>query len=144
MAMCLSACGDDKDEPATLSPANAKGVNIMWGIDDAGALEVDNITLWINDYVIYTIGWNGESEMNLNDYNNQALSYEPLSMEAVYQMIGEDYGVEVDANTDFSDFHPSPVKLINYIKSNRSKYRYIAKRGGDIVLFNRTSNVNYN
>lgn len=140
-AISFTSCGDDKDEPAQLSPFNAKGI---YFVDyDKDYLEKEDVTLWINDYSIYTLDRYGALELDLSTETNQSIAYYPLSMDVVYEMIGEDYGVDVDENTDFSTFIPNPIKLINYIKSNKSKYRYIAKRYGEIIIFNRTSNVNY-
>lgn len=140
-AATFTSCGDDKDEPQQLSPANAKGIAI-WDYDASG-VEKDDITLWINDYSIYTLNYNGEAEADLSYETNQGIAYYPISMDILYEMLSEDYSTEINANTDLSNFVPNPKGLINYVKSNKSKYKYIAKRYGDIILFNRTSNTNY-
>ena len=140
-AIAFTSCGDDKDEPQQLSPANAKGI-FIWDYD-ANGIEKDDITLWINDYSIFTINRNGEAETDLSTETNQSIAYYTLSMDILYEMLSEDYSTEINASTDLSNFIPDPKGLINYVKSNKSKYRYIAKRGGDIILFNRISNTNY-
>lgn len=140
MAVCLTSCGDDdKDEPAKLSPANAKGVRLC--VEDNGSVSKENVNLWVNEWSVITNST--ESEINLKDYMDKGFNYYPLDMDVVYELIGEDYGMEVDENTDFSDFIPSPAPLIKYIKNNKSKYRYIVRWYGDYILFNRTSSVNY-
>ncbi len=141
MAVSLTACGDDNDEPKEeLSKSNAKGVCIMY---DTDALDIDNVYLWINDYGIYTMDFGDTSELNLKYSTNEGINYYPLTMNVVYELLSEDFGTEVNAETDFSSFIPNPTKLINHIRSNKSKYKYIASRYGDFILFNRTSNENF-
>lgn len=140
-SLTFSSCGDDKDSPAKLSSANAKGEYVWdYGTD---YIEKDEITLWINEYNIYAINRNGESAMDLSVEVNRGISYYPLSMDMVYEIISEEYGTEINETSDFSKFSPNPTKLINFIKSNKSKYRYIAYISGSIVIFNRVSNENY-
>lgn len=141
MGLLLASCGnDEKEEPDVLSPFNAKGVFIMYFTDE---LEMEDIYLWINDYSIYTYLWNGEKELNLEHTTNSAIDYRPLTMDSFFDLLSEDWGREVNENTDFTNYEPNPTKLIQYVKSNKSKYKYIALRNGDYLLFNRTSNVNY-
>lgn len=140
MAVCLTSCGEGKDEPlVTLSPANAKGVRLC--VEDNGSVSKENVNLWINEWSVITNS--NESEIDLCGYKEKGFNYYPLDMGTVYELIGEDYGMDVDENTDFSNFYPSPASLIKYIKNNKSKYRYIVRWYGDYILFNRTSSVNY-
>ena len=63
-------------------------------------------------------------------------------MDIVYELLSDFYGEEITENTDFGKLSPNPKKLIQYIKSNKSKYRYIIYNL-DFILFNRTSDKNY-
>lgn len=140
LALSFSSCGGDKEEPITLSPANARGTYVYY--DDV--IEKYDCYLWVNDYGIYAYdAWTGSSECNLKDYTNRGIQYYPLDMETVYELLSEAYCTEINADTDLSQFYPNPTNFIKYVKNNKSKYRYIAESSGDFILFNRTSNVNY-
>lgn len=141
VAVSFTSCGDDKDESQQLYPANAKGIAI-WDYD-ATSVDTREVTMWLNDYSIYYIDYYGLTEAGLWFKEQKCIPYYPTSIDVVYEVISKNYNTEVDADTDLDNFYPNPKGLVNYVKNNKSKYKYIANHNGTIVLFNRTSNVSY-
>lgn len=130
---------DEKDNDISTYPANAKGVCVYWG--DNFIDTDDSYYLWINDYIVkYTAR---EDNIDINQREERNIAYYPLTMNVVYELLSDFYGTEVADNTDFSELSPIPQTLIQYIQTNKSKYKYIIPYHSDYILFNKTSDKNY-
>ena len=130
---------DEKDNDISTYPANAKGVCVYWGDNFIDTDE--SYFLWINDYIVKYIA--REENIDITQRAERNITYYPLTMNIVYELLSDFYGTEVTANTDFSELSPNPQTLIRYIQSNKSRYRYIISYNSDYILFNRTFDKNY-
>lgn len=137
MASCSKDNDDDIDDISTCQ-ANAKGVCLFY---DDDFVEPEDYHLWINDYVVKYVA--REDKIDITLRKEKDVAYQQLTMNTVYELLSEYYGEEITANTDLSLLWPNPRKLIQYIKSNKSNYRFIILRQGDFILFNRISDKNY-
>lgn len=133
----VSCSKDDEGDNTSNYPANAKGVCLYY---DDDYVEAEDYWLWINDYIVKHVA--REDNIDITHRTEINVPYQPLTMNTVYELLSEYYGEEITANTDLSPLNPSPKKLVEYIKSNKSKYRYIMF-DRDFILFNRTSDKDY-
>ncbi len=138
IGMMSCSSDDEQGDNNSAYPANAKGVCLYY---DDDYIEAEDYYLWLNDYVVKYVAREANIDITQNEERNT--SYYPLTMDIVYELLSDFYGEEITENTDFGTLSPNPKKLIQYIKSNKSKYRYIMPYNGDFVLFNRTSDKNY-
>lgn len=140
LASMVSCSNDDEQEnEISTYPANAKGVCVYWGDNFIDTDE--SYFLWINDYIVKYIA--REENIDITQRAERNITYYPLTMNIVYELLSDFYGTEVTANTDFSELSPNPQTLIQYIQSNKSRYRYIISYNSDYILFNRTFDKNY-
>ncbi|MEQ2956088.1 hypothetical protein [Phocaeicola massiliensis] len=142
MAMCLTACGDDKDEPEAQYKANGRGVCVSWD----GYTE-DFYFYLSSDKVIMVS--NQEEDWELRPYPNSF--YKPLTNSNIYQFVKEalEYhydiypdnpiNVVVNANTNWNEFPYSEISgLVDEMKVLQNKYKYITYDGeGGFYVFNR-------
>ena len=135
----LVSCGSDKgrDDLIDNLEANAKGYLVIGG----ESVVLDELYFWINDYVILRY-----MDVPITCQANLDLSkpYHPFnSMDIIYSFLSDEYGMEINENTDFSKLNPNPEALVKKMKNLKSQYKYIAIDYGYIYIFNRTSSKNY-
>lgn len=134
----MVSCSKDNDDDISTCQANAKGVCLYY---DDDYVETEDYYLWINDYIVKHVA--REDNIDITHRTEIDVPYQQLTMNTVYELLSEYYGEEITANTDLSLLSPNPKKLLQYIKSNKSKYTCIILRDSDFILFNRTSDKNY-
>ena len=132
--------GDSKDDDRLL--ANAQGIMV---VNYGSGVDVEDVYLWINNNVVKNYqDWDLVNPDILRQYG-ESIRYYELTMDRIYKMLSENgyYGFPViDEKTDLNELELQ--KFVSYIKSNLSKYKYVAKVYNDtFLLFNRTSDTNY-
>lgn len=130
-ALVFSGCSKSDDDNSV--PPNAKGV-LLVGAENK---EIDCF-LWINNDVVL-FSSNQEEYLNLNALNIVPLAYHPLTKETLYQIVSEIRGVSIEYLAQHKEGWPE----IGMAERNLSKYKYIVNCKPYIILFNRTSSVNY-
>lgn len=142
MAVCLTACGDDKDEPEAEYKANGKGVEVYWD----GNTE-DTFFYLSSDKVIMVS--NREEEWDINTYPNSF--FKPINNNNLYQDIkqallynydvspSDPLNIVVNSNTDWSEYPYSEIKgLVDEMNVLKSKYKYYTFDGEScFFVFNR-------
>jgi len=128
--ICLGFCTCSSDDDPSMEAANAKGLIIFIDEEFEGYF-------WINEYVLHYA--HTEEYVDLSRYYSFNAPYYPFTMERLYRLTSEDYNFEI--NESNYDLYGSMT--VDYYKRLLSKYKYIAKSGDDIYLFNRISNNNY-
>ncbi|MBD5242314.1 MAG: hypothetical protein HDS59_09600 [Barnesiella sp.] len=142
MAMAFTSCSDDDDEPEKeVYKANAEGVELNLSGD--GKFSVEYYHFWINSESINAMS-NDLRELNIPPSQYGVVApYYPLSMEVIYASLTDFYGREINENTDFSKLTPNTTDYINYIKHIKSEYKFAANIYGNLIMFNRISDINY-
>ena len=132
-ALVFSGCSkSDDDNSEKKIRANAKGIYL----DGSENKEID-LFLWINNDVMLTCS--DQKYLNLNDYYIDPYAYHPLTKETLYQIVCEIY----DFPMEYLVQHKEDWPEIRMGERNLSKYKYIVNYDRTIILFNRTSSVNY-
>ena len=129
-ALVFSGCSKSDDDNSV--PPNAKGI-LLLGSENK---EIDCF-LWINNDVMLTCS--DQKYLNLNDYYIDPYAYHPLTKETLYQIVCERY----DFPMEYLVQHKEDWPEIRMGERNLSKYKYIVNYDRTIILFNRTSSVNY-
>lgn len=132
-ALVFSGCSKSDDDNSEKIRANAKGIYL----NGSENKEID-VFLWINNDVVLT-GSDREEYLNLNDYYIDPYAYHPLTKETLYQIVCEIY----DFPMEYLVQHKEDWPEIRMGERNLSKYKYIVLSFRSIILFNRTSSVNY-
>lgn len=130
-ALVFSGCSKSDDDNSEQMRANAKGICL----DLSENKEID-VFLWINNDIMLT--WSDLEYLNLNDWIDP-YAYHPLTKETLYQIVCERY----DFPMEYLVQHKEDWPVIRMGERNLSKYKYIVLSYHDIILFNRTSSVNY-
>ena len=134
-ALVFSGCSkSDDDNGNDVAPANAKGIYI--GLFDSGTER--EMYFWINEYVIQV--FNEEESTDLSQWRFQNVPYYQFTMDKLYEVLSEDAGTEINE----SNIRNYYSKSADYYKKKTSTYKYFTIAMGDVYLFNRISNVNYN
>ncbi len=142
MAVCLTSCGDDKDEPEAEYKANGRGVAVYWD----GNTE-DFYFYLSSDRVIMVS--NQEEDWDLRPYPNSF--YKPLTNSNIYQFVKEaleyDYdiypdspmNIVVNSSTNWNEFPYSEISgLVDKMKVLQNQYKYITYDGeGGFYVFNK-------
>lgn len=131
-ALVFSGCSKSDDDNSEKIRANAKGIYL----DGSENKEID-LFLWINNDVMLTCS--DQKYLNLNDYYIDPYAYHPLTKETLYQIVCEIY----DFPMEYLVQHKEDWPEIRMGERNLSKYKYIVNYDRTIILFNRTSSVNY-
>ncbi len=131
-ALVFSGCSKSDDENTNVAPANAKGI---WINLDGREGE---LYFWINEYVVQV--FNEEESTDLSQWRFQNVPYYKFTMNKLYEVFSEDAGFEIN-ESNLGDYFP---KTADYYKKKTSTYKYFTITMGDVYLFNRISNVNYN
>ena len=131
-ALVFSGCSKSDDDNSEKMRANAKGIYL-----DASENKEIDVFLWINNDVVLT-GSDREEYLNLNDWIDP-YAYHPLTKETLYQIVCERY----DFPMEYLVQHKEDWPEIRMGERNLSKYKYIVLDYNMIILFNRTSSVNY-
>jgi hypothetical protein len=132
IALVLSGCSKSDDENKNVAPANAKGIWIDW---DEKEYEM---YFWINEYVVQI--FNEEESTDLNQWRFQNIPYYKFTMDKLYEVMSEDAGIEIN-ESNIRNHYP---KSADYYKRKTSTYKYFTMVRGEVYLFNRISNINYN
>lgn len=132
IALVFSGCSKSDDENKNVAPANAKGIWIDW---DEKEYEM---YFWINEYVVQI--FNEEESTDLNQWRFQNISYYMFTMDKLYEVMSEDAGIEIN-ESNIRNHYP---KSADYYKRKTSTYKYFTMVRGEVYLFNRISNINYN
>ena len=130
-ALVFSGCSKSDDDNSEKMRANAKGI-YLYGPENK---EID-LFLWINNAVMLTCS--DQEYLNLNDWIDP-YAYHPLTKETLYQIVCEKY----DFPMEYLVQHKEDLPEIRMGERNLSKYKYIVNYYRNIILFNRTSSVNY-
>ena len=131
-ALVFSGCSkSDDDNSEKKIRANAKGIYL----DGSENKEID-VFLWINNDVM--LAWSDQEYYDLNYYIDP-YAYHPLTKETLYQIVCERYHITMEELAYYNEDLPE----IRMGERNLSKYKYIVLSFHDIILFNRTSSVNY-
>ena len=130
-ALVFSGCSKSDDDNSEKMRANAKGIYL----DGSENKEID-VFLWINNDVI--LAWSDQKYYDLNDYIDP-YAYHPLTKETLYQIVCERY----DFPMEYLVQHKEDWPEIRMGERNLLKYKYIVLDYPYIILFNRTSSVNY-
>ena len=114
-------------------------------VNYGSGVDVEDVYLWINNNVVKNYqDWDLVNPDILRQYG-ESIRYYELTMDRIYKMLSENryYGYPViDEKTDLNELELQ--KFVSYVKSNLSKYKYVAKVYNDtFLLFNRTSDTNY-
>ena len=128
-ALVFSGCSKSDDDNSV--PPNAKGI---W-LDGAENKESDCF-LWINNDVM--LAWSDQEYYGLN-YIIGPYAYHPLTKETLYQIVCERHHITMEELAYYKEDFPE----IRMGERNLLKYKYIVFDDLDIILFNRTSSVNY-
>lgn len=142
IAVCLTACGDDKDEPEAEYKANGRGLMVDWD----GNTE-DYYFYLSSDRVIMIS--NQEEDWELRPYPNSF--YKTLNTTNLYKDIKEallyiydnspsnPLNIDVNANTDWSEYPYSEISgLVDEMKVLQNKYKYYTYDGeGSFYVFNK-------
>ena len=132
-ALVFSGCSKSDDDNSEKMRANAKGICL----DLSENKEID-VFLWINNDVMLFES-NQEEYLNLNALNIVPIAYHPLTKETLYQILSEMWGIPIE----YLAQHKEDWHMIGLAERNLSKYKYIVNCKPNIILFNRTSSVNY-
>ena len=132
IALVFSGCSKSDDENKNVAPANAKGIWIDW---DGKEWEM---YFWINEYVVQV--FHEEESTDLNQWRFQNVPYYKFTMDKLYEVLSEDAGIEINE----SNIRNYNSKSADYYKRKTSTYKYFTMAMGDVYLFNRISNINYN
>ena len=130
-ALVFSGCSKSDDDNSEKMRANAQGIYL----NGSENKEID-VFLWINNDVMLT--WSDQEYYNLNYYIDP-YAYHPLTKETLYQIVCERY----DFPMEYLVQHKEDWPEIRMGERNLSKYKYIVLDYNMIILFNRTSSVNY-
>ena len=130
-ALVFSGCSKSDDDNSEKVGPNAKGI---W-LDGS---EESDCFLWINNDVMLFES-NQEEYLNLNALNIVPIAYHPLTKETLYQILSEMWGLPIE----YIAQHKEDWHMIGIAERNLSKYKYIVNCKPNIILFNRTSSVNY-
>ena len=130
-ALVFSGCSKSDDDNSEKMRANAKGIYL-----DASENKEIDVFLWINNDVMLT--WSDQEYYNLNYYIDP-YAYHPLTKETLYQIVCERYHITMEELAYYKEDLPE----IRMGERNLLKYKYIVFDDLDIILFNRTSSVNY-
>lgn len=141
--ICFSSCKSDepKEDGNELVKNNAYGLFLsLWD----GQIEKDYINLWISSEVVKAIRGEDENEIYsyLLEYEYDYRPYYLISDERINQYLDEICSSWIGPNADELNAAERQAWL-KFLNSNKSKYKYMAKRGDSILLFNRTSDNNY-
>ena len=136
-ALVFSGCSKSDDDNSEKIRANAKGIYL----NGSENKEID-VFLWINNDVVLT-GSDREEYLNLNDYYIDPYAYHPLTKETLYQIVCELYGITMEDIAQYKSYYKEDLPEIRMGERNLSKYKYIVLSFRSIILFNRTSSVNY-
>ena len=136
-ALVFSGCSKSDDDNSEKMRANAKGI-YLYGPENK---EID-LFLWINNDVVLFLS-DQEEYLNLNDWNLDPYAYHPLTKETLYQIVCENYRLTMEDLVKYKSLYKEDWPEIRIGERNLSKYKYIVGYGNDIILFNRTSSVNY-
>lgn len=131
-ALVFSGCSKSDDDNSEKMRANAKGI-YLYGPE---VKEIDRF-LWINNDIVKVAG--DEEYLNLNGKYLDAVAYHPLTKETLYQIVCEEYNLTMEYLVKDKEDWPE----IRMGERNLSKYKYIVNYNHEIILFNRTSSVNY-
>ena len=135
-ALVFSGCSKSDDDNSEKMRANAKGI-YLYGPE---VKEIDRF-LWINNDIVKVAG--DEEYLNLNGKYLDAVAYHPLTKETLYQIVCEEYGLTMEDLAQYKSYYKEDWPEIRMGERNLSKYKYIVNYYHDIILFNRTSSVNY-
>ena len=130
-ALVFSGCSKSDDDNSEQMRANAKGIYLNVSENK----EID-VFLWINNDVMLT--WSDQEYYNLNYYIDP-YAYHPLTKETLYQIVCERYDMTMEELAYYKEDFPE----IRMGERNLLKYKYIVLDYPYIILFNRTSSVNY-
>ena len=130
-ALVFSGCSKSDDDNSEQMRANAKGICL----DLSENKEID-VFLWINNDVM--LAWSDQEYYGLN-YIIGPYAYHPLTKETLYQILSEMWGIPIE----YLAQHKEDWHMIGMAERNLSKYKYIVNCKPNIILFNRTSSVNY-
>ena len=130
-ALVFSGCSKSDDDNSEQMRANAKGICL----DLSENKEID-VFLWINNDVM--LAWSDQEYYDLNYYIDP-YAYHPLTKETLYQIVCERYNMTMEELAYYKEDFPE----IRMGERNLLKYKYIVFDDLDIILFNRTSSVNY-
>ena len=136
-ALVFSGCSKSDDDNSEKIRANAKGIYL----NGSENKEID-VFLWINNDVVL-FSSNQEEYLNLNALNIVPLAYHPLTKETLYQIVCELYGITMEDIAQYKSYYKEDLPEIRMGERNLSKYKYIVLSFRSIILFNRTSSVNY-
>ena len=142
IAVCLTACGDDKDEPEATYKANGRGLMANWD----GSTE--EYFFYISSDKVIMVS-NVEDEWELRPYpnsfskvlNNTNL-YKDIRDALMYQFDiypGSPLKITINDNTDWSEYPYSEIAgLADKMKTLKSQYKYYTYDGeGTFYVFNR-------
>ena len=136
-ALVFSGCSKSDDDNSEKMRANAQGIYL----NGSENKEID-VFLWINNDVMLFES-NQEEYLNLNALNIVPIAYHPLTKETLYQIVCELYGITMEDIAQYKSYYKEDLPEIRMGERNLSKYKYIVFDDLDIILFNRTSSVNY-
>ena len=134
-ALVFSGCSKSDDDNSEKMRANAQGIYL----NGSENKEID-VFLWINNDVI--LAWSDQKYYDLNDYIDP-YAYHPLTKETLYQIVCELYGITMEDIAQYKSYYKEDLPEIRMGERNLSKYKYIVLSFRSIILFNRTSSVNY-
>ena len=135
IALVFYGCSKNDDDNSENMQANAKGIEL----DNING-EID-VYLWINNDVVKVVS--DEEYLNLNGKYLDAYAYHPFTKETLYQIVCENYRLTMEDLVKYKSLYKEDWPEIRMGERNLSKYKYIVGYGNDIILFNRTSSVNY-
>lgn len=142
MAVCLTSCGDDNNEPEAEYKANGRGVEVYWD----GNTE-DTFFYLSSDRVI--MASNQEEDWELRPYPNSLIKpinntnlYKDIKQALLWQYdiyLDNPLNIVVDAKTDWSKYPYSEIKgLVDEMNVLKSKYKYYSFDGEScFYVFNR-------
>lgn len=142
MAICLTSCGDDKDEPEATYKANGRGLMVNWD----GSTE-DYFFYLSSDRVIMVS--TDDEDWELRPYpnsfskvlNNSNL-YKDIKDALLYTFdtsLNQPLQITVNDKTDWSEYPYSEIAgLVDEMKTLKSQYKYYTYDGeGTFYVFNR-------
>ena len=142
MAVCLTACGDNKDDPAPTYKANGRGLMVNW---DGST---DDYFFYLSSDKVIMVS-NIEDEWELRPYpdsfskvlNNTNL-YKDIKDALLYiydTTLNQPLQLTVNDNTDWGEYPYSEIfGLVDKMKNLKSQYKYYTYDGeGTFYVFNR-------
>lgn len=141
LSITITGCkSDESPEDDRLVHVTANAVGEQISCYDIHTIDTSTTNLWINDYAILYIGYDFEKEIPKYLLSEKSVAYHEIT-ESTINEIAE----EISKIGWIGDSVQAAVKesCVNYINSIKSQYHYIARWSDSILIFNRTSDINY-